>query len=59
MSRDRAQLRSQNGPNPSRPRGSLLRLIFVSSGGMYTERLALDDLPWDRGVVLPAGVVAS
>jgi dehydrogenase/reductase SDR family member 12 len=24
------------------------RVIFVSSGGMYTQRLALDDLRWDR-----------
>jgi NAD(P)-dependent dehydrogenase (short-subunit alcohol dehydrogenase family) len=24
------------------------RVIFVSSGGMYTQRLSLDDLAWDR-----------
>lgn len=24
------------------------RVMFVSSGGMYTQRLALDDLRWDR-----------
>jgi NAD(P)-dependent dehydrogenase (short-subunit alcohol dehydrogenase family) len=32
------------------------RVIFVSSGGMYTQRLALEDLRWDRRVY--DGVVA-